>query len=173
MKKYVFLLAVFVVSCDAPDQETHNATPAYFDLKDYFIKEAEALNRQNPFIDKTVVVNGKAEQKHVKISNWTKELSAFMDADINKPAWSGEFSSTSNEDGVSYSSRNEQVPIKKIQINKRNGVVTGLEIMIHNSNYLYSSTDTLRYYPDSLYSIKKAQQIKLLSPKRYQITGKF
>jgi len=44
--------------------------------------------------------------------------------------------------------------------------------VISNKNILYSSGDTLVYYPDSLYEIRKHQKIKLLAQKTYQITGK-
>ena len=173
MRKYAFLLAGLLLSCGSPDQPKQETAGTYFDLKSYFNKEAQALNRRGPMVKKSVVVNDKAEEKQLKITDWVKELSVFMDADINKPAWKGEFQTINNANGTSYRSNNDQVPVKQVDIIKAGEKVKGVTILIHNSNYLYSSTDTLSYYPDSLYQIRKSQQIKLLSPKRYRITGTF
>jgi hypothetical protein len=173
MRRYALVLAVFLTACAAPEKERKGAKAAYFDLKGYFNKEAAALNNRQPLVNKRVMVNDKAEDKQVKISNWEKELSVFIDADINKAAWDGEFSSKSSESGITYTANSDKVPVKKVQVLRANGVVSGIIITIHNSNYLYSSSDTLSYYPDSLYKIRKSQEIKLMSPKRYEITGKF
>lgn len=173
MRKYALLFVGFLMSCGTPEQEQRSTKLEYFDLKGYFSKEAASLNRSAALVNKTVVVNDSTEEKQVKITNWEKELSAFVDADINKAAWKGAFQSRTTEAGLQYTSTNEKVPVKRLQIFKRNGKISGILIVLENSNYLYRSTDTLRYYPDSLYQIQKSQQIKLMSPKRYKITGRF
>lgn len=173
MRKYAFLMAVFLFSCGNPEQPKQETAGTYFDLKGYFNKEAQALNRRGPMVKKSVVVNDKAEEKQLKVTDWQKELSIFIDADINKPAWKGEFKVSNNTNGSTYRSNNDQVPVKQVDIIRQGETVKWITILIHNSNYLYSSTDTLSYYPDSLYQIRKSQQIKLLSPKRYRITGTF
>jgi hypothetical protein len=173
MKKVAFLFACVLLSCGNPNKEQRGPVPVYFDVKGYFNKEAMALGRRSPIVDKTVSINGTTENKKLKISNWDKELASFIDADINKRAWEGEFSTVNTSNSTVYSSDNEKVPVKKLEVVKENGKVSAIIILISNSNYLYSSTDTLRYYPDSLYQIRKSQQIKLMAPKRYQITGTF
>lgn len=173
MRRYAFLMACVIVSCSNPEQGGQNAGGTYFDLKGYFGKQAKALAQRNPTINKSVIVNGAAEQKQLKIEDWEKELSSFIDADINKKAWQGEFKSVEANDVQTYTSNNEKVPVRKLQVFKSNGEVTGITIMIENSNYLYRSRDTLIYYPDSLYQIRKSQQIKLMEPKNYRITGTF
>ncbi len=173
MRKYAFLLACLLGSCSNPDQEKQNAGATYFDLKGYFGKQAKKLAQRDPMVSKTVFVNGAAEHKAVKIKNWDKELSSFIDADINKRAWQGEFKSVNANNVQTYITNNEKVPVKKLQVMKRNGEVTRVMIILKNSNYLYSSMDTLTYYPDSLYQIRKYQQIKLMEPKNYRITGVF
>lgn len=172
MRKYALLFAGFLLSCGTPEQEQRSTKLEYFDLKGYFGKEAASLSRRANTVDKTVIVNDSAERKQVKITNWDKELSAFVDADINKAAWKGAFNTSTNKAGLLYTSTNEKVPVKRLQIFKNSEAITGIVIVLENSNYLYRSSDTLRYYPDSLYEIKKSQQIKLMSPKRYQITGR-
>lgn len=172
MRKGALFLAVLFSACGAPERE-NPSNAAYFDLKGYFNKEAAALNHKNPLVNKRVIVNENAEEKDIKVSNWEKELSVFVDADINKAAWNSEFKRQSNATGIVYISNNEKVPVKKVQIFKEKGNVKGIVITIHNSNYLYSSSDTLSYYPDSIYEVSKSQKIKLMSPKRYQVIGRF
>lgn len=173
MRKYAFLLACVILSCSNAEQEKQNGGATYFDLKGYIGKQAKALAKRNPIVNKTVIVNGAAEQKQLKIENWEKELASFIDADINKRAWQGEFNSVDVNNVQTYTSNNEKVPVKKLQVIKSDGEVTGLVVIIKNSNYLYSSSDTLAYYPDSLYQIRKSQQIKLMEPRNYRITGTF
>jgi hypothetical protein len=173
MRKYLLVFTALLTACAAPEKENPGTKPAYFDLKGYFNKEATTLKAKQPLVSKRVLVDDKAEEKQVKVSDWQKELSVFIDADINKAAWAGEFSSKNTPSGITYTSNSDKVPVKALQVLKANGVVKGIIITIHNSNYLYSSSDTLSYYPDSLYKIRKRQEIKLMSPKRYEITGRF
>ena len=174
-KPFLFLsLPLFFMACQQQaSTEKVSAAIHYFDLKGYIAKEADRLNALQPSLNKTVMVNKSEESKKLKIADWHKELSAFTDADINKSAWQGLFlvTRTSNED--KYTSDNEKVPVKSLVIKHLNGKVRSIQILIGNSNILYTSKDTLSYYPDSLYQIKKTQHIKLLNEKSYRITGKF
>jgi len=173
MRKLAFLLFGILASCGGSEQNQPNAAATYFDVKAYFSKEAKSLTEKNPVINKTVIVNGVQEHKSLKISDWNKELASFIDADINKRAWAGEFKEMKTGNGIVYTSNNEKVPVKKLEILRNRDRITGMTIIIRNSNYLYTSSDTLRYYPDSLYQIRKAQHITLMSPKSYLITGTF
>lgn len=168
----ILLLILFLGACNstAPKKQL----PAkYFDLKGYMAKEVTRLKIMNPEIDKTVTVNKATEQKRLKIADWQKELSMFADADINKSAWQGLFKLTKTKDLETYTSDNEKVPVKVLKIHYKLGKVKEIEVLISNTNSLYTSNDTLSYFPDSLYALQKTQHIKLLNEKNYRITGKF
>lgn len=173
MRKVALLLFGVLASCGGKDQSKPATAMQYFDVKGYFSKEAKTLSQRNLVINKTVIVNGATENKSLKITDWNKELAAFIDADINKRAWAGEFSEVKTSNGIVYTSNNEKVPVKKLIVDKKKERITAVTVIINNSNYLYTSSDTLRYYPDSLYQIRKAQHITLMSPKTYRITGVF
>jgi len=145
----------------------------YFDLKGYIQQEVIRLNRVKPTVDKTVTVNNQAERKQVKVASWADELTVFSDADINKSAWQGLFSVSKNDSVETYRSNDDKVFVKSLQVERKNKVISGIKIVLITDNYLYQSADTLSYYPDSLYEIKKQQHIKLLNPKQYRISGKF
>jgi hypothetical protein len=175
--KYNTLLAggilLLLIGCDAgTDERQKNASP-YFDLKGYFEKEAGRLIKANPEVRKTVGINNSHETKTLKIADWKRELSSISSADINKTSWRGAFRIICSENKVTYTSDDSKVPVKELSVFYRNNIASGFLVLIKNSNALYTSTDSLMYYPDSLYRIKKNQQIKLLSEKNYEIAIKF
>lgn len=174
MRKFLIIpcFLLFFSSCNMAEKKQKN-NMSYFDLKGYFEKEALRLMKSNPVFAKTVMVNGNSETKQMQIADWAKELSAFSDADINRSAWIGLFRIERAKAREVYTSDNEKVPVKEVLITKRNGEVSGIRILIKTANMLYNSSDTLSYYPDSLYQINKKQEIRLLSEKNYLITGKF
>jgi hypothetical protein len=166
-------ILLFLFSCNAgTDERQKNASP-YFDLKGYFEKEADRLTKAGIIVNKTVAINGAHETKTLKITDWERELSSISNADINKTSWRGAFKVARSENRVTYKSDDGKVPVKALTVFYRNGIVSGFLVLIRNSNALYTSTDSLTYYPDSLYQIKKNQQIKLLSEKNYEISIKF
>ncbi|NRF41372.1 hypothetical protein [Pedobacter foliorum] len=169
----LFCILLFFISCsDSADKKQKNDL-TYFDVKGYFEKEAARLTKTNPLINKAVNVNGEGESKSMKIADWKKELMLFSDADINRASWKGLFQLKKSEDLERYTSNNEKVPVKELLVFYKKDKVSGFKFLIKNTNSLYASVDTLTYYPDSLYQIKKMQNIKLLSEKTYTVTGTF
>lgn len=172
-KLILFAFALGCFGCNQPEESKANTDLLYFDVSGYFRREASRLKKINPEIVKEVSVNGAAEQQKLRITDWEEELAVFSNADINKTSWKGSFKIEKAEYKESYTSNNKRIPVKKVLIYKDNSKVKKLEIIITNKNILYSSGDTLIYYPNSLYQIKKHQKIKLLKAKTYTITGRF
>jgi len=171
-KLYILVFALALFSCNQRKEAEANTDLSYFDVKGYFTKEISRLQKLNPEVNKTVSVNGVAENKTAKITDWAKELAIFVNADINKTSWKGSFE-TKEQDGTdSYTSDNKKIPVKKVSITWHGQRAGKIEIIIDNKNILYRSQDTLTYYPDSLYTVKKHQKIRLLSEKKYSIIGK-
>ncbi len=169
---FLLIMTLFLGACNSAAPKKQSPALQYFDLKDYIAKEVTRLEQLNPEIDKTVMVNHSAEHKKLKIGNWQRELSAFSDADINKSAWQGLFQIHKAKDVQTFLSDNEKVPVKSLKVSYHAGKISGIEILISNTNSLYTSNDTLSYFPDSLYQVKKTQHIELLKEKNYRITGK-
>lgn len=166
------LITIFLFSCSQKEQEKGNAL-TYFDLKGYFKGEANRLNQTNRIVDKSVAINGSATQKKVKIEDFKKEFSTFMDADINKASWRGSFQISKTPNLIAYKSTDQKIPVKKLEIALNNNKISSIQIFVTNNNILYTSKDTLSYFPDSLYEIKKTQKIKLMAAKNYRISGKY
>jgi len=171
-KIYIFLFAAALLSCNGKDEQAGDSNPLYFDIKGFFENEITRMSKLNPVVDKVVEINGTVERKTIKVSDWKKEFTIFLNADINKASWRGSFTVVKKDSAEVFTSDNKKIPIKSIQVDKIGSGVKKIEIVIANKNILFQSNDTLVYFPDSLYRIKKQQKIRLLSEKTYQITGK-
>ena len=170
---YGIVITAFFCGCSGQDMPQHPQSSDYFDIKKYFEQEAARLEKQNTRINKTVVVDGSGETKSVAIADWKKELGVFMDAEITRASWRGQFKIEKTADGASYTSSEDKIPVKKLSVISRNGKVTGIIILIKNNNILYRSVDSLVYYPDSVYQVIKHQNIRFLSDKTYTVKGNF
>jgi len=171
-KQYLYVFAFVFFSCNQRKESEANTDFLYFDVKGYFAKEITHLQQLKPLVKKSVSINGATESKDLVIKDWNKELAVFVDADINKTSWKGSFVASKNDSQENYTSSSKRIPVKKIVIEKQGNNIKKVEIFISNKNLLYTSNDTLTYYPDSLYLIKKQQKIRLLSSKKYSISGK-
>jgi hypothetical protein len=172
MKNLIFCLIIFCTSCNIKEQEKINVK-TYFDLEEYFNQEILRLSKLNPTINKTVIVNGQAEYKKIKIYNWKQELSSFINSDINKASWRGSFRTIVSKNLITYTTNNPKIPVKKLEIIYKSNKVFAIKVFVKNVNSLYTSQDSLTYFQDSLYQIKKIQLIRLMDKKEYQVIGKF
>lgn len=168
----LFCVLAMFASCNLKSNEKQN-TQAYFSISDYFKNEVARLSKNNPSILKTVVVNGKAEQKTLQVTNWQQELSSFIEADINKASWKGSFQLVKTDTSEVYRSQSDKIPVKKLIVVKENDKVKSVKIFLANENNLYTSNDSLVYNTQDFYEIKKTQKIKLMDSKKYVIHGKF
>ncbi len=168
-KLMYFIFAFGLISCNQEKESKANTELLYFDIKGYFQKESIRLKKTNPLILKEVDIDGVKETKKLNINDWEKEFSIFANADINKASWKGSFKIQKLNDGLIYTSSSKKIPVKSVQIDSFENKVKKIEIIISNKNILYTSGDTLLYYPDSLYLVKKHQKIKLLKEKKYQV----
>lgn len=163
---------MIILSCGSP--QNNGVTSNYFQLPQYFKNEAERLQSANPQITKSVAINGVSEQKTIHVDSWEKELASFIDADINKPAWKGLFKVQRSESTDIYTTNSTKVPVKKVSITKADSnKVKRVQIIVENKNALYTSIDTLTYFPDSRYEINRTQKIRLMGQKKYLVSGRW
>jgi hypothetical protein len=174
MKKLsiVFLLISLSLTFCTEEHTPDNSSKVYFDLKGFFKKEAANFQQKNPVIKKTISKNDLTETKNVIIRNWTNELELFSSSDINKSAWKDLYEVKTSAKVTQYTAREDNLRTRKIIIDKSlNGEVGHVFILNQVANNLYSSTEELNYYPDSLYSIRKKQKILLIGNNDYSIIG--
>ncbi len=168
--RLVFLFLV-LSSCNAPGKVKERK---YIDLKSYFSTEIKRLTQQKTKVDKTVSRNDISESKKNIIPGWETELSLFSESDINKPAWTDSYK-VAEENGVtSYTAVDSTLRTRLIVIHKdKSDKIIEVSIVNRTANYLYSSSEELRYIPDSLYQIVKKQDVLLMGSNNYKIFGDF
>ncbi|MEC3880414.1 hypothetical protein [Parapedobacter sp. 10938] len=163
-------------SCDSKigDGSTALQETYYFSLADYFHQEATRLQQHNPEIIKTVAKDGTEEQKAVRVADWKKEFTLFIDADINKPAWQNSYRVSRDGLTVTYTSIDSTLRTKEIRVEKSNaGTVTQIHVTNQVRNMLYTTKEQLDYYVDSLYRITKQQQVRVIGKSHYTVTGEW
>ncbi|WP_028297311.1 hypothetical protein [Olivibacter sitiensis] len=153
------------------DNEAIPENKTYFDIKGFFLHQADSLQKSNPYIFKEVSQDTALEARKMQIANWQNELDFFISSDINKSDWIGEFRVDSTSNQISYTSKNPEIRTKLIKIKHYKGRLTHIHIENRDSNSLYRSTEHLDYFPDSMYRISKEQHVRLLGEKKYKITG--
>lgn len=150
-----------------------------FDVKSYFEGEIKRLSYQNPMVTKTVFGQGPQETKQLKINSWHKELSIFLESDINKPAWRNAYSCdtvrTEKDLIIAYAAREENLNIRSLSVrmDAESKVVKEINIQQFTTNNLYTSTRVLTYVPGESYSVLGDQKVKMVRQSSYGIMVKF
>jgi len=142
-----------------------------FDLKGYFMQDTARLNRSATTVFKTVTHNGVTESKKVRIGDWGKELSLFIDADINKAAWKNSYKVISEDSLLVYRARDKDLKVRELIIKRDKQKVKYILIYNKTENILYTTTQKLSYFPDSLYMIETVQRVRLIGTNFYRIRG--
>lgn len=166
-------ISIWGISCSSPSevQAVNHATP-YFSLEDYFRSEAARLQQLAPTITKTVSKNGETEQRSIRIDDWLDELALFIDSDINKPAWQNSYRIDSTKTSVTYTSLDRKLRTGQITVEKRpDGTIKHIGVANRVDNMLFQTNEQLDYYPDSLYSIIRQQQVRIIGESQYTVTG--
>jgi hypothetical protein len=170
---FAFLLLVFLAACGTKE-DSKNVPGKYFDIRAYFEQEAIRLQKQNPTIEKTVSQNSQLEKRLVNIKDWKSELELFSESDINKPAWKNSYLIRKNRSSVEYISTDNNLKTRKIEIYySEKGAVNQIAIFNKTSNLLYTSHEKLTYYPDSLYTINKEQNVQIIGKNEFTISARF
>ncbi|RCH56499.1 hypothetical protein DJ568_01175 [Mucilaginibacter hurinus] len=168
----IFIIFITIAGLQACRPGVDAASANFFDLKGFFEADSSRLTRLNPLVNKTAKHNGKTETKRVHIKNWGEELALFINSDINKPAWKSSYATVENDTIVHYKAIEPELKTREIVIKKLGKKIMSIGITNHTENFLYTNTEKLIYYPDSLYRINKTQQVRLIGKNVYVIEGR-
>lgn len=178
MRKPILAFCITVsvfTSCSRNEQVSQNLqTSIYFDIKGFFEQEASRLGKDTTSIHKEIARNGGIkESKTISIKDWEKELSLFIESDINKPAWTSSYEVINEGDDIIYTSSDPELRTKKIIVNKNGENVESITIHNEVKNQLYTSQEELFYSPDSVYRIHKEQDVRVIGTNSYLVVGSF
>lgn len=168
----ISIISILLLSACAGDPGRKEKREIYFfDLRGFFEKEAERLNAANKTVPKMVSRNNVTEKKRVQL-NWSRELELFTESDINKPAWKSSYRIRTGKDITEYIATDSNLKTRSVLIEKDGkGKIRHIQIINKTSNFLYTSTENLNYYPDSVYSIEKTQSVRLMGSNHYIISA--
>lgn len=166
----IFLLCFILVSCKPAEEKAFKAP--YADIKGFFEAEVLRLTKNKSVVDKTIEQNGLSETKTGLSIDWKNELNLFIGSDINKAAWQDSYKIIEDSSSISYHAIDPNLRTREIRIFKDiKGKPSHIQIKNISKNYLYESSETLIYIPDSAYSIDKNQKIILLGKNSYRINA--
>ena len=175
----LYVILFLFASCSETKKEKETEPGKFFDLKDYFNSEANALNATKPEITKTIIKDGKTETKTFSDSiDWKKELKIFSENGINKPAWKDSYSADTakNESDftITYKTTDEKLSVKQVVI-ITDSIWQPKEISIKRDakNFLYTSQQTMRYISKKSYRLDSEMNVRWTFDTKFSVEGVF
>ncbi len=166
----IAFFTIVLIACNKPIPKSGNK---YLDIKSFFEKEARRLSSLEKSVTKTVSRNGNKETKNLNNLNWINEFNLFIESDINKPAWKDSYQISQKNNILIYKALDSNLRTQHMLIKRKSDRNIGyIEIVNKTSNSLYQSSEHLTYLADSVYSIKKQQNISLIGNNKYEIMGR-
>ena len=172
----LFLMILFTVSC-ANDNVAlpHN----YFSLTTYFKKQMKKLQEEKMKLNKVISRNNETQTKTFIDVDWEKELTPFLECDINKPAWIQSYQTDTLISSlglikINYTAREDHLPVRSIVLSF-NATNELMDITIYKKrhNFYYQSDIVYTYNAKKGFIISGQQHVRLLDQTVYHIEGNF
>ena len=151
----------------------------FYNLKAYFMNQANKLSARNQKVRKTITKDGRSEVIEVSNLNWVEELEAFKESDINKPAWRDAYVTDTvflqKSTVISHDALNEDNPIQRlvVTLDPETGSCLRVSIDKHTDNFLYHSRQKLFYSAGEGYRIKGTLKVEYLFESEYEVDAEF
>ena len=167
MQKLLFLILLLSTACidTTPPEDPGNPEP-FFDLSDYMDEQIEQWQTL-PRVTKSAYINGEESTRVLSNLDFKEELAVFGRADINRPAWIDRYAvdSTRRADGSivwSHRALDEDLKTRRLDIYKKNGTVTRIEIENQTDGPVAATYQFLTYEPLQRYEIRSTQEVVLM-----------
>ncbi len=174
MTKKILLISLFFVSCKQEKQITNKK---YFDLKGFSESIIAELEIRKPEIKKVWQIGSLKETKSTKDIDWVKELSLFVDADLNKSAFVNSYSINESSKGINYKLKpTESLLVKSMKVeNLEEKNSKQIIIETSTSNYLFKTNSKMMIKTKNgklqEYSVYSIQKLFLSKPDTSSIKG--
>jgi hypothetical protein len=166
---FIIVLLTFNVACDTDlSLKSENSKKAlenapFFNINSFFEKEITNTLIKVDSVYKTVTVNGKAESKNIVVKDWKEELSPFINADINRPAWHDKYLKketilADNSIQKEYYALMDILKTRNIIV-RQNSEATHLSILNQEKTLSTDNTTQLIYETGKGYTIKTTQRL--------------
>jgi hypothetical protein len=143
------------------------------------VKQVETLQSRDQRVRKHVTKDGHSHIIEHGDIDWKEELDAFKEADINRPAWRGEFKidsiSLERVFVITYKTDNEEIPVKNVVVTIDKDTRQCLQVTVdrRTKNFLYSSDQSLFFTTGEGYMMKGKLSVSYLFDSEYSIESEF
>lgn len=134
-------------SCAPPVQPVENRkqSSAYFSVASLIDRQTAALNARRAQVQKIIRADHMpADTLALQVADWQKELQIFKEAELNKPAWQGEYEMIRTEEAVSYRARNFSLPVRLLVVRGSAEQPASVEARLVQSNLFYHTEKNFR-----------------------------
>jgi hypothetical protein len=129
-------------ACESNSSNTIEASP-YFNLKDFLENQAVMLDSLKPSVEKIALDEKSPTPKKFKVDDWKRELRLFIETNINRPVYIGQYSvdsSKSNPQKVIYKAKTDDLSTRSIEIfYNQDAKLDSIKIFYKKQNWLYGS----------------------------------
>lgn len=170
----LFVVILTVMSCQKTEKTSELK---YFDLAGLMKTQIELLKESKPPVKKSILLGNETEEITVDSLDWDKELALFVQADINKKAYTKSYVIKQNGDETEYVlNSGESLPVKKMKVQFNTAKEPeNVEIITETSNYLLNARRTLQLtfqnYRLKSYHIRSDQKLFVGDPENIQVSG--
>ena len=172
MKYFTFAFVFLLISCETVTTEYVNSDKPFFDLAAFFDKEIKT--HQNKKVTKKVAINDASESQTLGAFDIKKELSVFIDCDINKPQLLDKYKTLEDDNQIIYTATDKNLKVQKIEILKnQDGTIKKIIINRKADTAIYTSDKVLTYITNQGFSIENKQDVLFSEEKNYAIHIEF
>jgi hypothetical protein len=151
----------------------------YYDLPSFITKQINNLKERGQWVRKHVTKDGHSHIIERGNIDWNEELDAFLESDINRPAWRGQFKvdsiSLERVYVITYKTENKEIPVKNVVVTVDKDTKQCLQISVdrRTQNFLYSSDQSLFFTTGEGYMMKGKLSVSYLFDSEYSIESEF
>jgi len=174
------MLIAILSSCSKDPAEVYYEDQRYYyDLPSFIAKQVENLQERGQWVRKQVTKDGHSHVVERGDIDWKEELDAFKEADINRPAWRGQFKidtiSLERVYVITYKTDNEEIPVKNVVVTVDKDTRQCLQVTVdkRTENFLYSSDQSLFFTTGEGYMMKGKLSVNYLFDSEYSIESEF
>jgi hypothetical protein len=144
----LFCLSLFAEGCMPsanPSQEGRQAM--YFSVAAAIDQQAELLAlRRAKSLKILQAGNAKPDTLAPQAADWPQELQLFKEADINKPAWAGEYEVRKTAEKITYTAKKNSQPVQLLVISGTPENPDYIEAHLSQANLLYHTGKHLQLH---------------------------
>lgn len=184
-RPWALVLLGLLAACGGPTEDATvranpaNRKPGYFNVKGFLDAQVTRLNQQQPTVEKQVQLRtGRTETTRVAKTDWSKELQIFYQADINKPALRGAYSTSTVGGRRQYTRKpGTDAPVASLTVNSAatqpQQAAETLAAVVEQDNALFYSEKklmlTTRNGQLTEYEVRGVQKLAFFDTVRYSV----